>query len=278
MTLEAFFEPDGEGGFVPSELTRGPWDAAAQHGGPPSALLAGALEAYGRDEAGERRRVTRLAIEILRPVPIEPLRLGIEPVRPGRNVELLEATLSAAGRAVISARAWRLATTELELPLPPPDPGRRKGLTLEPGSRPPAPPEQGEPRAFFDTGQDVGYHTSMDFQFLDGGFTTPGPARVWMRTPRPIVSGEPVSPLQRVMVAVDSGSGISAMLDWHRYLFINVELSVHLVREPVGEWVCLDSVTLAGDDGVGLTDTAILDERGPLGRASQALLVRERAA
>ena len=90
------------------------------------------------------------------------------------------------------------------------------------------------------------------------------------------MAGEEVTPLQRVLVAADSGNGVSAALDWKRYLFINVDLSVHLHRMPEGEWVCLDAITLPEPDGVGMADSALFDERGPIGRAVQTLLVDER--
>jgi hypothetical protein len=97
-----------------------------------------------------------------------------------------------------------------------------------------------------------------------------------MRMGVPLLPGEEPTPLQRVLVAADSGNGVSAALDWRRYLFINVDLSVHLHRMPEGEWVCLDAVTLPQPNGVGMADTALFDERGPIGRAAQTLLVDER--
>ena len=91
-----------------------------------------------------------------------------------------------------------------------------------------------------------------------------------MRSRIPVIAGEEISPLGRVLVVADSGNGVSATLDWRRFLFINVDLSVHLHRLPAGEWVCLDAVTLPQPDGVGLADTLLLDERdrlaGPLRR------------
>ena len=116
----------------------------------------------------------------------------------------------------------------------------------------------------------------MDYRFVRGGFAEPGPAVVWMRMRQPLVAGEEPSPLQRVLVAADSGNGVSATLDWTRYLFINVELTVHLHRALAGEWVCLDAITIPEPNGVGIADTALYDERGPIGRAMQALLVGER--
>ena len=116
----------------------------------------------------------------------------------------------------------------------------------------------------------------MEYRFVRGGFRELGPATVWMRMRQPLVEGEEPTPLQRVLAAADSGNGVSATLDSPRYLFINVDLSVHLHRLPAGEWVCLDAITAPEPTGIGLADTALHDERGPIGRALQTLLVRER--
>ena len=120
-------------------------------------------------------------------------------------------------------------------------------------------------REFFDTGHAVGYHSAMEYRFAEGGFIEPGPAQAWMRMRHPLVAGEVPTPLQRVLTAADSGNGVSSTLDWSRYLFINVDLSVHLVRLPHGEWVGLDAITIPEPTGIGITDTALFDERGPLG-------------
>jgi hypothetical protein len=241
---------------VPSELTRGPWDPGAQHAGPPSALVARAIERF---EARAGLRVGRITLEILRPVPLAPLSVAARVVRPGRSVELLEASLSGPDGELVLARAWRVQVGEQRLD--------------ERDESPPGPGD-GEPRDFFPTGEKVGYHTAMEYRFVAGGFLEPGPATVWMRPRVPLVAGEEITPLQRVFVAADSGNGVSAALDWKRFIFINTDLTVHLLREPVGEWVCLDAVTHV--DGLGLTDTALFDERGRIGRAAQTLLVRPR--
>ena len=181
--------------------------------------------------------------------------------RPGRSVELIEASLEASGGEVMRARGWRLAvgevTADWEQDEPPP--GREDAEALE----------------FFPTGETVGWHTAMEIVFARGRFLEPGPATVWMRPRVELVEGEPVSPLQRVLLAADGGNGVSAPLDWADYIFINTDLTVHVLRPPEGEWVCLDSVTHV--DGLGMTDTALWDERGRIGRAAQTLLVRERA-
>ena len=116
----------------------------------------------------------------------------------------------------------------------------------------------------------------MEYRLIRGSFVEPGPATAWMRMRVPLVAGEEPTPLQRVMAAADTGNGVSAMLDWNRYLFINVDLSVHLGRMPEGEWICLNAVTHPEPHGVGLTETVLLDERGPIGRAAQTLLIDRR--
>ena len=257
---DAFYTRDGDW-LVSSELTRGPWDPGSQHAGPPSALLARAVESCG-DPAGFQ--VGRITMEILRPVPIGRLRTEARVVRPGRSVELIEATLQGEEGELMRALAWRLRTQDVELsPAPPPDP-------------PPPGPGEGEEKSFFATGQTVGYHTAMDYLFVRGSFVDPGPATVWMRMRQPLVEGEETTPLQRVLVAADSGNGVSAALDVERYLFINTDLTVHLQRMPAGEWVCLEASTYPEQNGIGLADTALYDERGRIGRAAQTLLVRAR--
>ncbi|MDQ5831895.1 MAG: thioesterase family protein [Actinomycetota bacterium] len=253
---ESFYRVEDEH-LLPSALTRGPWDPAAQHAGPPSALIARALESC---EPRDGMQIGRVTIEILGPVPLEPLRVSAKVVRPGRSVELLEASLSGPDGDLMRARAWRLET----------------GVSAETGGTPPAGPASGEHRAFFPTGQEVGYHTAMEYRFVHGAFLEPGPATVWMRARVPLVAGEEPTPLQRVMVAADSGNGVSAALDWREHLFINTDLSVHLLRLPESEWVCLDAQTVIGP--LGMADTALFDERGRIGRAVQTLLVRPRSS
>ncbi|HSS05298.1 MAG TPA: thioesterase family protein [Solirubrobacterales bacterium] len=258
---EAFFEADGDA-YRATELTRGPWDPGAQHAGPPSALLGRAIERVG---GGEGFQVARVTFEILRPVPIGPVRVEAEVVRPGRSVQMIEASLSNGDGELIKARAWRIRTSEVEIP-------------SDVVSTPLAPvgPDKGGKPEFFSTGQDVGYHTAMEWKSVGGGFLEPGPATVWMRMGCRLVAGEEPTPLQRTLVAADVGNGISAVLDWRRYLFINVDLSVHLERMPEGEWVCVDAVTLPQPNGIGTAESVLSDERGRIGRAAQALLIAER--
>jgi hypothetical protein len=275
---DAFFAPLGPDRFQATELTRGPWDPGLQHAGPPAALLGRAIEGHG-DRAG--LRVARVAFEIARPLPIAELTVATRTLRGGRSVELLEATLRSGDLELMRATALRIRTADLDLPAGsglPAEPGlpAQPGLPAElvPGPRLPG-PSAGRVEPFFPTGQEVGYHTAMEFRFVAGSFLELGPATVWMRMRHPLVPGEPPSPLCRVLIAADSGNGVSAALDFRTWRFINPDLTVYLLRYPAGEWVALEASTTAAD-GIGLADTTLHDEHGPIGRSAQALFVDRR--
>jgi hypothetical protein len=107
---------------------------------------------------------------------------------------------------------------------------------------------------------------------VKGSVEEAGPGVVWMRPPD-LVEGEPISPLQRLLACVDSASGVSAALDVRRWTFLNTELTVHVLRPPTGEWVCLDAETTLGPGAVGVATATVHDELGLVARSSQALLV-----
>ncbi len=259
---KAFYEPDGDR-YSATELTRGPWDPGAQHAGPPAALLGREIERL--PDAAEFQ-VGRVTCEILRSVPIAPVRVSARVLRPGRRVQLVEAELcDEAGEPLMRASAWRLCTAPLEIP---PEAMAAAG--------PPPGPGQGAEAEFFPTGEELGYHSAMEVRFVRGGFVEPGPALVWLRMRQPLVAGEEPSPLQRVLVTADVGNGVSASLDYRRYLFINVDLTVHLERMPVGEWVCVDAQTLPQPSGNGTAESVLSDEGGRIGRALQTLLIAQR--
>ena len=259
---DAFYESDGDR-HLATELTRGPWDPGAQHAGPPAALLGREIE---RLPDADEFHVGRVTCEILRSVPIAPVRVSARVVRPGRRVQLLEAELSdEGGEPLMRASAWRIRTAPVEIP-----PEAVAAAESPPG------PEQGAEAEFFPTGEEHGYHSAMEVRFVKGGFVEPGPALVWLRMRQPLVAGEEPSPLQRVLVTADVGNGVSASLDYRRYLFINVDLTVHLERMPVGDWVCVDAQTLPQPNGVGTAESVLSDESGRIGRALQTLLIAQR--
>jgi hypothetical protein len=262
------YEPDGDV-FHPTGLTRGPWDPDFQHAGPPAALLARAVERTGDETSGRGNGISpgqagRLGFDILRPVPLAPHRISTRTLRPGRNVEQIEATLTdaASGDALMRLTAWRLRREELDLP-----------AAIAASDPPPPPPEPGtSSRPSFWT-EPVAYHAALDWRFVDGEFDAPGPATTWTRLRVPLVAGEPASPLERLLVMADAASGISHVLDWTQWVFINVELGIHLERPPEGEWMAMDAVTRLGPVGAGLCTSVLSDERGRVGVSTQTLRV-----
>jgi len=259
MAAEAFFVRDGNR-FVPTELTRGPWDPKAQHGGPPAALLASALEGC---ERREDMMMVRMTFEILKPIPLVPLTATAKLLRGGRSVHLVAGVLSADGEEILRAQAVRIRSTDVDVPELP--------------SPPMAGPEAGNAPRYFRAASETGYHTAMEVSFVRGNFDEPGPAIVWMRMRYPLIAGEPITPLSRVLVAADSGNGVSSSLAYHRFIFINPDLTVYLYRYPVGEWVCLDAQTTATRRGVGLAVSTISDQSGSIGRGLQSLFIAARA-
>jgi hypothetical protein len=259
--VAAFYEADG-GGYLATGLTRGPWDPGAQHAGPPAALLGREFELLPE---AEDFQVCRITFEILRQVPIGPVEVEARIVRPGRKVQMLEAELRVGGEVLMMARAWRLRIAPVDLPA--------DAVAIPSG---PVLPSEPGPANFFPTGQDEGYHTAMEIRFVSGAFTEIGPAVAWLRMRNPLVDDEEPTPLQRTLIAADVGNGISNAVDFRRFLFVNVDLTVQLERLPQGEWVCVDAVTLPRTSGNATAESVLSDETGRLGRALQSLLVAER--
>lgn len=262
--LEPFYRPlddgAGDGRFHATFSTTGPWFADAQHVGPPTALLVRALEAC---DPRPGTRLARITVEVLGPVPAGEVAVHSTVERPGKAIELLAAEMLAGGRAVLRARAWRLATGDTAAvalgdadPLPPPAAG-----TLRP-ERPP--------------GWLPGFIDALEWRWLNGWLGEPGPGAVWARPRVELVSGEKPSPLQRLMLVADSGNGAASPLDVRDWLFVNTELTVHLHRAPLGEWTAVDARTVLGPDGVGTVSGLLFDERGHVGRSAQCLVVRPR--
>jgi hypothetical protein len=255
--VDSFYVPLGDDRWSATHHTTGPWDRRYQHGGPPSALLGRAVE---RCSPRDDMVVARVTVEILGAVPVGELELRSRVARPGRSVELVEAVLSAGGRDVARAAAWRVLRTTRSVPsrssAPPPLPAQATTVVAE--------------------GWVGGYLSAVEWRFADGGFGIEGPARAWTRLRHPLVPDEPNSPLTRVLSVADSGNGLSSELDVTTWHFINPELTVHLHREAVGEWVCVAATTAISEGGAGLATTALSDLDGPIGVGAQSLLVAPR--
>jgi len=207
-------------------------------------------------------RLARVAIDILRPIPVGALTVRTRTVRPGKRVALLETVLESGGQQVLQARGWRIAKFS-------------DGPTAtREGSAPAIPASEAAPR--FPGGYLEGYLSAIDWRFVTGNFDQPGPCQAWGRARIPLIEDEEISPMCRALLLADSGSGVSATLDPSAYLFINVDLTVVLQRDPVGEWLLLDALTTMGGTGTGLAETLLSDTTGVVGTGIQTLLVSQR--
>jgi len=260
---DSIFTPAGDGRFTPTEHARGPWDPRALHGGAPAALIARAFE---RMEPGAELPLARLGFEFLSPIPLAPLSLATRIVRKGRRVQELAGELSAGEEVVCRASALRIQSVPAGLPndgqlpaesMPEPEHGKTVEFALN----------RGVGTSLATTGMEMSWLTDP----WNGG-----PARVWMRLRHPLLPDEPATPLVRLVAAADFGNGVSAELPFEDYLFINADLTIHLWRQPQGEWIGLDAQTLLPEGGMGTAKSVLHDASGPLGRAFQTLVVQPR--
>jgi hypothetical protein len=244
--------------FQPTVHAQGAWNDHEQHMAPVSGLLAHALEGHAPRPDLVMARVT---YEILGLIPLEPTTLEVRTVRPGRTIELLEAVASVGGRAVVRALAWRMAGQD---------------TSAVAGGLPRALPARERCAPFGATATwPGGYIRSLEV--LRGPERQPGEGQAWLRTPHPLVEGEPSTPTAAYLGLVDTANGMNVRVDPREWAFPNIDLSVHLFRAPQGgpgRWIGFDTLVTMGSGGVGLTSTTLHDELGPVGRAEQILTIR----
>ena len=262
--MDAAYSEVGDGAFRASELTRGPWHPDHQHAGPPSALICRAIEHRGAKDG--LTHLARLTVNLMRPAPIGDCRVEVAPDYVGRNAGHFSGRLIAGGKDI--ARFTALMQREEDLPIP----DRTLG---HPPPRAPKPVSESPVVAFPFKDRGIGYGHLVE-NWLAAGRFFKGPCAAWFRMNHPLIEGAIPSAYQRVAVAGDSGNGISASLDFAKYVFINCDLTINLFRRPEGEWICLEARSLFGDNGCGMAELALYDEHGMIGRATQSLAVRPR--
>lgn len=253
-----------DGTYRASALTRGPWDPNHQHAGPPIALACRAIESIGREHGFTH--IARLTTALLRPVPIGDLTVKVATDYVGKTAGHLAARLSMGGKDV----ALMTALLQRELPVTLPEQLPNHPLPVAPKD-----PDDCDLATFPFASRTKGYADLVETRIADGQFFR-GPCAAWFRLNYPLVEGEEPSAYQRVAVAADSGNGISAILDLDRYVFVNSDLTINLLRQPIGKWICIEAQTWLGANGSGLAVSTIYDTGGLAGRASQSLSVRSR--
>jgi len=261
---DAVFTPEEGNAWRAGELARGPWDARAQHGGAPCGLLAHLAESAM--EAPDWQ-LTRLTVELVRPVPLGVLRARVTP-EAGRTTSRIGVILLADDKVVAKAHALLVRARPLA---PPDDLPQPPVATLRPPEactdalRIPGLPEV---RSF--------YYTAVEGRVAGGTPGAPGPGAAWLRLKVPLIAGRPNSPAMRAAAAADFGNGIGWVLPAERFNFANADLSLNMARPPVGEWIGLDSVSTIGANGIGCVVSHLHDERGPFGMATQTLVIAAR--
>ncbi len=290
---ESIFRADGER-LHPTEQARGPWDPRALHGGAPAALIASVFE---RLQPGAELRIARLGYEFLRPIPLAPLTLTTRIVRLGRRVQELVAELRAVSAGaggdggsggetgagdeqdgLLVCRASALRVQEIASEVAGAATAAHDASVPGQGDAMP-PPDEGKPVLFSLSGSEEASFaaSAMEMRWLDDPRAL-GPGRVWMRLRHPLLPGEGLTPLARLAATADFGNGVSAALPFDRFVFINADLTIHLQRQPRGEWIGIDARTLLDDGGTGLAESVLHDVHGPVGRAFQTLVVGPRPA
>lgn len=236
---------------------QGAWRPEEMHMAAVSGLLVHEIEAgFAKDGL----RIARLSYDILGTLWSGDLQVRTRVIRPGRTIELVESVLTARDRTVLTCRAWLLATADTTEGVVTPD----AELT---------------PRA-----ECTGHEALSGW---DGGFIAtltgveapdhaPGRGRVWITSDVPLVDGEPTSDLVRLIGLTDTANGIAPVLEPRPggWFFPNVDLQVHLYRQPAGQWLGIANQVSVGPDGVGLTSSVLHDDDGPFAHVEQTLTVR----
>lgn len=263
MNEPFFYERAGES-FVPTELTRGPWSNDHQHGGPPIALLGHWLESFGTDAA--EFVLVRATVELMRPVPLEPLDVDVTYTAQGKLAQRLTGVLTSGGKELLRATGLRLRRRHVSLP---------EGVSTPAPEVPPPDSVDSFRIPFFR--HERGYHRAVDLRFVRGEFGD-RQVTVWARPTASLLAGEPLTPLQRVLLLADAESGMCPPLPISEFTFVNPDLTVVLERPLEGEWLGLDIRAAAHPIGTGIAESALFDQRGTFGRSAQSLTVLAREA
>ena len=253
----AYFERIGTSTFRATEHVGGAWVEEEQHIAASLGLLVHAVEQDRDARRDDALVVARMSYDILGTVPVAEVAIEIQVLRPGRTIELVEATMSHADRAVVRLRAWLMRTGDT-------------AALAGTGLRRIDPPEQMAP--WDPTTERIGgFIRSVQVR---RAWQEPGRASFWARPTHPLVGGESVSDLARFAGMLDISNGMATRVSPREVAYPNLDLTATFFSQPQGEWVGYDTSVSFGAAGIGMTHTIIHDESGPIGAHTQVLTVR----
>ncbi|HET6635599.1 MAG TPA: thioesterase family protein [Streptomyces sp.] len=254
----SYYERIDEHRYKPTVHAGGAWDVDEQHFSPLGGLIVHAMDRHLADSSARDLVMSRISFDILGRLALDECRIEVETIRPGRTIELLEAVMFMGERAVVRARAWLLAPVDTA------------AVAGGDGDRLPAPEtlSSWEMSALWPGG----YIASIDVR--PAAPPQAGRTTAWISTGLDLVAGEPCSPTASFVALVDTANGIAVRQEPTKWMFPNVDLTIHLHRRPEGRWTGLDTTVTFGGTGQGVTSTVLHDVTGPVGHAQQILTVR----
>ncbi|SEP02500.1 acyl-CoA thioesterase domain-containing protein [Trujillonella endophytica] len=244
--MEPSFTADGDA-LVPSASARSPWSDEMLNGHHVGGLVAWGVE---RDSPDADLQVTRLTVDMVRPVPMRPLRVLTRRVRDGRRLRSVDVSVVDGDVEVARGSALLLRRSE------------------QPDDEPwaPRPWEVPPPEAI--EGSTGG---AMSFEIRPIGDWNGAQGRVWLRERVPFVAGEPLTPLVRAALMADFANPL-ANSGGRGLEFINADVTLYLARDPRGEWIGMESTGHLGADGVGVGTAWLYDRDGRIGSCIAAAL------
>lgn len=257
---DSFFTTVDNHWFTPSSHTRGPWHPDHCHAGPPTALIARAVEQLNPDQ-----QLVRLTVNLIRPIPFNGFRVSAEITRKGRIVTTATATLVDEEQKVCASAIALQMTPQAKQNFPSQHVGYGRHTDAEPGPFPIT-------RTLHDKPSFKG--DGVEVKYPEGQTNEPGPTIAWMKTV-PLLATETPSAFQRLCPLADCGNAFGRNAEPWEVNFMNPDLTILLHREPQGEWLGTNSTAYWEEDGIGMADAQLFDESGSVGRALQTLLLRK---
>ncbi|WP_368648525.1 thioesterase family protein [Castellaniella ginsengisoli] len=253
---DAFYVRSGETEFLSTLHAQGAWQPGEQH----LAAAAGLVLAEAERRLPSDKLVSRVSFDVLGVIHSGPFSIDVRLMRPGRSIELIEATMRHGDQVSIQARIWRLAASDT--------------AAVQGGEWTPLPPPEAMQPWLFSDVWGGGFIASLEAR--RGAQARPGRGQSWIRTPYPLVAGEIDPPVAGFAKLIDTANGLAVRADPRAVFFANVDLTVHFTRQPVAGWVGFDTRVSFGPSGLGETFSVLSDRVGPVGTAAQSLTVRLR--